>query len=363
MAAFARLATPIQATYSEVNSRAHDDALVLLARTPGSFHTKTVKGRRYWYQRVMEDGKARDFSLGPDTPDMAERIERMKTDAAITRETLDERRRLVRALHGARLPAPDALSGRVIAKLADAGVFRMGGVLGGTHAFRTYGPMLGVRLPAETGITGDVDIVSVSVGSEERTEPLEDILKAVDERFKGMSSMVGQGGVYRWRLDASGMMFLVELLTTFDERDQKDPTPQPTFGAMAKPLRFMEFSMEGTVTATVLHDAGVPVIVPAPARYACHKLIVAQVRGSGTADKARKDLDQAQQLFEVLLQDRPADLDDAFSDLLSRGPKWRSHAAASVAALPEETRETLLGWAGEYQDFVERVKRLRPKVG
>ncbi|MBP2300250.1 GSU2403 family nucleotidyltransferase fold protein [Azospirillum picis] len=362
MADFARLATPIQATYSEINNRAHDDALVPLTRTPGSFHMKTVKGRRYWYQRVVEDGKPRDLSLGPDTPDMAERIERMKADAVVTREALDERRRLVRALNAAGLPAPDALSGRVMAKLADVGIFRMGGVLGGTHAFRTYGPMLGVRLPAETGITGDVDIVSVTIGSEERTEPLDHVLKAVDARFKGIASMVGQGGTYRWRLDANGQVVLVELLTTFDERDQEDPTPQPTFGAMAKPLRFMEFSMEGTVTSTVLHDAGVPVIVPDPARYACHKLIVAQVRGSGAPEKRRKDLDQSRQLFEVMLQDRPADVDSVFSDLLSRGPKWRSHAAGSVATLPDDIRETLLAWAGDHPDFVERVRRLRPKT-
>ena len=45
---------------------------------------------------------------------------------------------------------------RVLAALADAGVFKLGGVLAGTHAFIVLGNVLGVRWDAASARTEDV---------------------------------------------------------------------------------------------------------------------------------------------------------------------------------------------------------------
>jgi len=91
--------------------------------------------------------------------------------------------------------------------------------------------------------------------------------------------------------------------------------------------------------AAVLTGSGVLVRVPTPERYALHKLIIAQRRNTTARDKAQKDLAQAQTLLEVLLEDRPDDVKDAWADLVDRGRKWKSEAMKSVRRLPKPMQE------------------------
>ena len=53
------------------------------------------------------------------------------------------------------------------------------------------------------------------------------------------------------------------------------------------------------IRSVVLHDAGVPVLVPGPERYAVHKLIIATKRNVFFADKAKKDINQAGALIQT----------------------------------------------------------------
>jgi hypothetical protein len=73
-------------------------------------------------------------------------------------------------------------------------------------------------------------------------------------------------------------------------------------GAAAEPLRFLDFLIRDPVRSILLHNAGVSVVVPDPARYAVHKLMVAGRRQNDAGGKAKseKDLRQAAILFEVL---------------------------------------------------------------
>ena len=87
--------------------------------------------------------------------------------------------------------------------------------------------------------------------------------------------------------------------------------------------------------AAVLTGSGILVRVPTPERYALHKLIVAQRRKKVTPGKVAKDLGQTQALLEVLLEDRPDDVKDAWADLVDRGRKWKSEATKSVRRLPK----------------------------
>jgi hypothetical protein len=59
-------------------------------------------------------------------------------------------------------------------------------------------------------------------------------------------------------------------------------------------------------------------------------LIVAARRDDRNLLKVEKDRRQAAFLIEVLAQDRPDELRDAYEDALSRGPKWRSRIHESL---------------------------------
>lgn len=79
--------------------------------------------------------------------------------------------------------------------------------------------------------------------------------------------------------------------------------------------------------------AGILVRVPTPARFALHKLIVAQERGASLATKAAKDLAQAEAVLSLLLEDRPADVRGAWRALVNRGAGWVKRAKAPRARI------------------------------
>jgi hypothetical protein len=99
------------------------------------------------------------------------------------------------------------------------------------------------------------------------------------------------------------------------------------------------------VNAVAIHGAGIPINVPDPTRYALHKLLVAQMRMAlpRHQEKARKDLDQAKALIEVLALHRPDDLKDIWAELRERGPSWRQKADRSLMRLPTEIAAALTG--------------------
>ena len=74
----------------------------------------------------------------------------------------------------------------------------------------------------------------------------------------------------------------------------------------------------------LLYRAGVLVQVPRPERYAIHKLIVADRRRDGPdALRARKDGAQAAFLIEVLSEERPEYVAEAYAVALANGPAWQ----------------------------------------
>jgi len=65
----------------------------------------------------------------------------------------------------------------------------------------------------------------------------------------------------------------------------------PALAVGAQPLECLDYLIRDPVPSVALHEAGVAVVVPAPARYAVHKLIVASRRAN--LANAPKDIDQA----------------------------------------------------------------------
>ena len=108
-------------------------------------------------------------------------------------------------------------------------------------------------------------------------------------------------------------------------------------GASAQPLRFLDFLIYEPIRSVMLHRNGVVVTVPAPERFAVHKLIVAARRRTDDIGslKRGKDVRQAELLVEALgVARRQADLATAFSEAWKRGPSWREAIRRGFSYFP-----------------------------
>jgi hypothetical protein len=309
----------------------------------GTFISKTVKKRRYWYfQQSSEAGRGQKY-VGPETPELLERIAKHKQ----VRDDERERRALVSTLvRSFALPRPIPEIGNIVAALAKAGVFRLRGVLVGTVAYQTYRAMLGAKLPARALQTGDVDIAqfaNVSEAVADRTPPMLDVLKNVDKTFRPVPHVRGEENVTSY-LAKGGLR--VDFLTPNEGAETGVPRRLSAFHTDAEPLRFLDFLIHNPEPAVILHDAGVYVLVPAPERYAVHKLIVSRRRKEGAA-KRDKDIQQAEALLDILTDKRSHELKAAWDEAYGRGRTWQKLIGEGLVQLSAKTRDLTLKVAGE----------------
>ena len=118
--------------------------------------------------------------------------------------------------------------------------------------------------------------------------------------------------------------FDLDFLTCLHRRGG-EPVRVPQLNLTLQPLRFMEFLMQDPAVSVLVASSG-PVVtnVPRPERYALAKLVLYPERLAGTQPgKANKDLVQAASLVDYLSQNEPDALEEAWVDLLARGPTWR----------------------------------------
>lgn len=347
------LALAFQTTYAELLEQCAADAFNEAFAEPGTFVPKEADGRRYWYFQLPASAGQRQKYVGPETPELLERIERHRQmrHAARTRRSL-----VSTLLRSGMLPRPIARIGSIVAALARAGVFRLRGVLVGTVAYQTYSAMLGVRLQASGLQTSGVDIAQLTNGSiamEDSTPPMLDVLKEVDESFRDVPHVHDGRRSTKYRA-ADGV--LVDFLTPDEGADTDEPQHLPALGTAAEPLRFLDFLIHSPEPAVVLHEAGLYVLVPAPERYAVHKLIVAQRRVGGVGNAKRgKDLRQAEVLLDALVALRPDELRDVWHEAESRGGKWSSYLLASLALVAAPVRDRTLTLIGKVRADVPRL--------
>jgi len=344
--AIERLSIPLQTLYADLLDRAWGSDLAELMAGGGSAYHRTVKGRRYWYWKTSagDDGQRKTRYLGVETEDLLRRLG-VDRDVAATRK---DRASTVRVLRDARLPVPDRLSGSVLEALSAAGAFRLRAVVVGSVAFQCYAPLLGVRFPAAAVRTGDLDIAqfhSVALAVDDEIDAdLLTVLRRVDDRFQPVLSPMDGRQPMRYALRAGSQdVFSVDVLCPLRGRVRGSLTALKALRGNAQVLRFLDFLLYREINAVALYGSGVPVNVPAPERYALHKLIVSQLRIETAASqaKSRKDLQQADSLIRVLAADRPDELREAWEELRSRGPSWRTKADRAMKQLPDDTRAAL----------------------
>jgi len=325
---------------SPIAHTAYHDLLRLLqdeeaAGIIGRPHLVLRNGRGYWYDMFRLGTAVKNRYLGEDSPGMQDRIARHRDLAEGSRTRATERSRLVRLLRVEGLIGIDRGTASLLAAMERTGVFRLGGTLVGTQAFRLYEGELGIRITtSDLAQTGDIDVAAferLSLALNDQVEPsLHETFRSLD--FAPLPSLSNKA-VCRWKQSTSGM--LVEFLTP-SFRPEEDIRDLPALGVSAQSLHFLNFLIAQPIKAAALYRSGVLVQIPRPEAYAIHKLIVADRRQAGPDQlKSRKDRAQAALLIEVLAEDRPDELREAHEDALSRGPAWKDHIARSLRRMPE----------------------------
>lgn len=124
---------------------------------------------------------------------------------------------------------------------------------------------------------------------------------------------------------------MVEFLVPEHGRGSAGVKKLPALGMNAQALRFMDVALEKTVR---LSFEDVPVVVPHPAAFAIHKLLVAPRRKN--AEKKRKDIDTALAVLDLI--EKKGEI-DRVKEFLPRFPRtWRNTV---LSMLRKEGREEL----------------------
>ena len=338
----------LQTTYADLLDKLQDAEIVARTREPGSFFSRKIKERVYWYRQYHgTDGRRHKSYVGPETPDLLARIDGHKEMVAAE----EARRSLVRSLTRSRaLPAPPPAVGQVLAALADAGVFRLRAVLVGTVAYQAYAGMLGVRLPGATTMTEDIDIaqfrsISLAIAEDEQLPPMLDTLRQVDRSFEPIPRLdhAAQPDAYRTR---GGSNLKVEFLTPMRGAPRSGTSALHALNTAGQLLRFLDYLIYQERKAAILYGPGILVNVPDPARFAWHKLILSQRRED--RQKVSKDIMQAQHLMQVLVRDYPGDLKDMWTELEGdERKKWQDLARQGLDRMPSASvRESVRNLIG-----------------
>ncbi|MEO0361701.1 MAG: GSU2403 family nucleotidyltransferase fold protein, partial [Pseudomonadota bacterium] len=167
------------AAYHDLVRSLQDDAASDLR---GSATRVERGGKVYWYDSYRIGGDVRKRYIGEDGPELRARLDRAAKLKEERRERRARRTRLIRILRAEGFLGVDAATGSLLAALAGAGVFRLGGTVVGTHAFRLYEGALGLRYGFdEAAQTDDIDIASferLSLALEDAVSPpLQSVLK------------------------------------------------------------------------------------------------------------------------------------------------------------------------------------------
>lgn len=309
----------------------------------GTFTPRRRGESTYWYFRTTGGvgSQVKDFYIGPDDEKTRALIETYKAGRPASEAKAERIKRLAAMLRVSGVSVTDRESTNIIKGFSEAGVFRLGGILIGTHAFRAIGNSLAVSWPAALR-TSDVGFGAfarrLDLGILQTPQTLAHIPKAVDAL--GMGFVPSPRITLKLREERPTSFFIpgtdwkIDLLTAQMGANREDPVEIPRFGAFAQPLTFTDYLLEKSMEAVIIGPTAVLVRVPEPARFAVHKLLVASNRGPHAALKADKDRLQAALLMSHLESEWPGNLTLAAEAALARGPSWTRRIRQEADRMP-----------------------------
>ena len=331
---WSELSLGAQTSYAELYDMAQAVELARFCKLRGSFHRRVIRNRTYVYFNFRDtDQRVRSAYVGPEGPRVQRLIDEFESAGVDSRrQALTQRARACVAL-GCNTVLEKHF--RIIDKIALYGFFRNGSVLIGTHAFAALGNLRGVRWRG-SDTTMDVDFahagrnISVALPASLQIS-VHDAITSLEMGLLPIREFSGRtGSQYRNPGDPE---LRIDFCTPDVGSDQA--VEVPGLGIALEPLKFMEFSLEGTTQGVMFSHSGACVVnLPDPARFAVHKLIIHGERPVAERAKSTKDLQQAAALVEWHLdQGREDALQAAWLDAIGRGPGWLRRAEQGRRAL------------------------------
>jgi hypothetical protein len=327
-----------QTLYAELSERLRAlEAARSFASLSGTFAKKQVRDGDYWYFKTSEGAAGqREYFIGPDDRATRGVMKTYSAGRAEAEATLTQVERLCAMLRQGGAMLTDTPSARVIAGLASAGVFRVGAVLVGTHAFIALGNLLGVRWESALR-TQDIDLAASRVLHVIVPQTEADLPKALDALNMGFLPVPGLNPKSpETSFKVRGRALRVDLLTPARGARDGDPVSIPRLKAAAQPLELLDYLLEAPVPVPLVNGGATLVNVPDPARFALHKLMVSGRRQVFEQTKAGKDRQQAAEIIAALYEDRRGDLGLAVKALNKRPATWRTRLKRELAKLPDE---------------------------
>jgi hypothetical protein len=321
--------------FAELESTAAEQRAAFLG-TPGAITERTNEnGTRFWVHRYSDGvGRRHEDYLG--TTDDEEVIARMR-DLRGRIEVANATLARIRILARAGFATTDRKTYSMLASLHNHGLFRVGALLIGSHAFGVLLNVLGVK--AVPYATEDVDIARREQLAIPGIPPFLKVLRETGIELFEVPALSRRGHPTSY-LEPGGSRLKVDLLVP--SPDETYPTIKvPELNAHAQGVPYLKYVLSNSQEAPILSPHGVVMVrVPVPERYAIHKLMVSQLRGTASS-KAAKDLRQAATLLEAVVERFPGAIEDALSAVpksagryLRRAiPALKRHLPASAEAV------------------------------
>lgn len=293
-----------------------------IANVSGEFVTKTIKGSRYHYfQTTLTSGRTQIY-IGSDSDKIQRLIDERNTGVqdANSDEKMFQRLGSQIIAGGVNPLMPDMA--RIIKRLADSAVFKLGGVMVGTVAYQMLGAHLGVIWDGGTRMTQDIDLAGdnrIALAVPDLQADVPGIIESLQMGFFPVPRLSHKEPSTSYAI--RGKTLRIDLLTP-GGRDKTAPVFLRRFNAAATPLKYLDYLIEDPINVVMISGNPCLVKVPQPARYALHKLIISQEREITAADKKRKDILQAKTMLALLRDDRPGDIALAMETLVKRGGSW-----------------------------------------
>jgi hypothetical protein len=338
------LSVQVQTIFAELAERViAREAGRSIARLSGFFTEKAIGGKTYWYFKTSLPGRGQhEYYLGLATPALRRLIEAHRTERPTEEVEETEIARLCAMLRTAGANCVDTGSARIIRALADAGLFRLGGILVGTQAFLVLGNVLGVRWSSSTR-TQDIGIAadtSLAVALPPLEANLPTVLEGLELGFLPVPGLDSRDASTFYKV--RGKELRVDFLTAARGRARTKPVSIPRLGLSAKPLELLDYLMDGSIPSIAVNGGATAINVPEAARLALHKLAVAHRRPLAEQPKAAKDRAQATALLERLHADRPGDIELALAVARENFPATFNSIQKSALRLPDSEFRKLI---------------------
>jgi len=329
------LSVQVQTVFAELAERvAAREAARSISSLSGFFTRKTVRDGHYWYFKTSLPGRGQhEYYLGAESPALRRLIDAYQEGRPGEELEEGEIARLCAMLRAAGANTVDSAASRILKALADSGLFRLGGVLVGTYAFLAIGNILGIRW-------GAVAQTALSIGLPSLDANLPSVLEGLAMGFLPVPELDSRQPSTSYKV--RGKSLRVDFLTPAVGKRLSKTVPIQRLGISATPLEMLDFLIEAPIATVAVDGGATHVNVPDAARFALHKLALAERRPLAQQAKAAKDREQGILLLTHLQRERAGDVDAALTRALERFPMVFNGVVKAARRLQESELRSLI---------------------